>query len=147
MVFYMTLVGTLFALMSLSLFDYSEEANGWSNLFFIGMFLAGLLCLCALPYVAFMKRKVLIFTRTATQLKMSDPLAPEDKDFNKSVLSTKVKKLYRRENLKLGGFGEIVDGLFYSGPKGKDLLFLDLTLPEVKIDEKSIQEIIQFVND
>lgn len=142
----MTVIGILFLLIAIGLFDY-KEGDWFPNLLFSGMFIFGLLAVFSLLYLILAKKKVLVFNLTAQSITMSDPLDKEDTDFNKSIPLVEIKKFYHKKKVRWGGFSEVVNGLFYLDVVGQEKLFLDLTLPEVKMEEKSIEKILQFVKE
>lgn len=142
----MTVIGILFLFIAIDFFDYNE-GDWFSNLLFSGMFVFGLLAVFSFPYLVFAKKKVLVFNLTAKSITMSDFLNKEDTDFNKSIPLIEIKKFYYKKKVRWGGFSEVVNGLFYLDVGGQEKLFLDLTLPEVKMEEKSIEKILQFVKE
>ncbi len=146
MAFYMTVIGILFSFISIDLFNYSE--GDWlANLVLAALFIFGLLALFSLPFLIFAKKKILVFTLTAQSLTMSDSSDKADTDFNKSIPLAEIKNFYHKKKIKWGGHGEFINGLFYLDLAKHEKLFLDLTLPEVKIKEESIEKIIHFVKD
>lgn len=144
--FYITFVGLILLFISIDLFDYSE-GHWFRNFVFAILFIFGVLALFSLPYLIFTKEKVITLSLTDKNLILTDSSNKEDADFNKSVPLGEIKKFYYKKKIKWGGYSEIVNGFFYLDTAKHEKLFLDLTLPEVKIKQESVEKILKFVKE